>query len=141
MRGVCVSELGLITGSRDKTVRVWAEGAAPSDMTCVATLVGHTDFVVPVACVPALGAAPRGLIVSGSRDKSVRLWDADSASCVSTLTGHEQQVACLAVGPDGEIYSGALDRCVRGACQHMPATLYMHTYMWASAHLPTACRV
>jgi WD40 repeat protein len=55
----------LVTGSSDKTVKVW-------DMRmfgeCLNTLEGHTDFV---SCLSFAG----DLLVSGSDDCSIRLWD------------------------------------------------------------------
>lgn len=60
----------VLTGSDDKTVRLWdLTENAPTQ-----TFSGHGDYVRAAAWMPA-GGAMQGLVVSGSYDATVRLWD------------------------------------------------------------------
>jgi WD40 repeat protein len=75
-------------------------------------------------------------IISGSRDHSVRIWDAVSGSQEQTLNGHTRWISSVAFSPDGsQIISGSGDRTVRvwdavsGAQKH---TLTGHT-SWISS--------
>ena len=54
-------------------------------------------------------------IVSGSCDKTVRLWDADTGQPIGApLTGHTDRVNSVAFSPDGHrIVSGSADKTVR----------------------------
>jgi WD40 repeat protein/serine/threonine protein kinase len=57
---------------------------------------GHTDGVTSVAF------APDGkLFLSGSRDQSVRVWDAATGLELRLLTGHEGAINGVAISPDG----------------------------------------
>jgi WD40 repeat protein len=69
--------------------------------------------------------------VSGSYDKTVRVWDLDAGTCVATLQGHSTPVRSVAVTADGRrAVSGSYDKAVRvwdldaGRCV---ATLQGHT--------------
>ena len=72
------------------------------------TLKGHNQPVRSVAF------SPNGrLIVSGSDDRSVMLWDAASGALVRTLKGHSEGVGSVAFSPDGRlVVSGSDDRTV-----------------------------
>ena len=53
-------------------------------------------------------------IVSGSFDKTVRVWNAATGTCVATLTGHSDLVRSVAFNHDGSrIVSGSKDKTVR----------------------------
>jgi WD40 repeat protein len=54
-------------------------------------------------------------IVSGSRDKTVRLWDAQTGQPIGQpLQGHGESVNSVAFSPDGKrIVSGSTDKTVR----------------------------
>ena len=48
-------------------------------------------------------------IVSGSWDKTLRVWDINSGECVQKLEGHEDSIICITVLPDGSLVSGSRD--------------------------------
>jgi WD40 repeat protein len=58
------------------------------------TLTGHAEWVWAAAWT---GAGEGPLLATGSRDKTARLWDTSTGQCVTTLTGHEDQVFGVAV--------------------------------------------
>ncbi len=74
----------------------------------VALLTGHTRRVLSVAFSP-----DGKTIVSGSDDRTVRLWEVDTGTHTRTLTGHTRRVLSVAFSPDGKtIASGSYDGTV-----------------------------
>ncbi|MBL9149766.1 MAG: protein kinase [Phycisphaerae bacterium] len=69
----------------------------------------------PMSAVYDVEFSPDGrFIVSGSFDRTVRLWDSADGALRATLEGHERPVWGIAVSPDGtHVASGSADRTVR----------------------------
>ncbi|KAJ1988403.1 hypothetical protein H4R33_002444 [Dimargaris cristalligena] len=44
------------------------------------------------------------LLISGSWDKTIKLWDMATGECVRTLAGHSDFIKCLALVPGGRVY-------------------------------------
>ncbi|KAK4050456.1 hypothetical protein OIV83_003526 [Microbotryomycetes sp. JL201] len=63
--------------------RRWTRGEPKSTW-----LKGHTDSVY---CIQFDDKH----VISGSRDKTIRIWDLRTAECIKVLTGHEGSVLCL----------------------------------------------
>jgi len=69
----------------------------------VRTLEGHSHHVRLVAFSP-----DGGMLASGSRDETIKLWDMATGREVRTLTGHTSEVWSVAFSPDGQtLASGA----------------------------------
>ena len=75
----------------------------PAEVHC---LHGHTNYVTCVAYSP-----DGNQIVSGSQDKTIRVWNATTGQCVAgPFKGHTQKVTSVAYSPDGhQIVSGSAD--------------------------------
>jgi WD40 repeat protein len=92
--------------------------------SCKSTLSGHTDKVTSLAFSP-----DRALLVSGSIDKSVKLWDVQTGGAVKTFRGHHSAVLSVSISSDSTIIaSGSQDGTislwnVRTGKLRLPATL------------------
>jgi WD40 repeat protein len=80
-----------VSGSRDRTLRVWNLESGQT----VRTLEGHTDAVQGVAVTPDGHRA-----VSASRDRTLRVWDLQSVKEITTFTGEDRIFSC-AFAQDG----------------------------------------
>ena len=84
---------GVVSWSDDKTVRMWD---LPTEKTVV-TFEGHTDYVRAGSMV----ATSPDLVVSGSYDHSVMVWDRRAPSSPSLQCGHGAPVEACLVLPSG----------------------------------------
>jgi WD40 repeat protein len=69
---------------------------------------GHDGIVWSVALLP--GSA---LALSGGEDRTAKVWDMRSQSCIHTLRGHAGPVWSIAAMPSGRALSGSLDGTVK----------------------------
>jgi len=104
----------LASCSSDLTVKLWD----PSDeYKNIRTLPGHDHSVSAVRFIPsgAAGSPASGnLLVSASRDKSLRIWDVTTGYCVKTLRGHADWVRDVAPSFDGRwLLSAGNDQTAR----------------------------
>lgn len=79
----------LISGSHDKTARIWDMSTGISHC-----LEGHTDAVT------CLVVTPEGLLLTGSYDKTIRVWDLKSREFLKILGEHDDCVTSLALDGD-----------------------------------------
>ena len=105
----------VVSGSDDNTVRIWN---METGRQVGEPLTGHTDWVWSVAISPPFkiadengngggGSAAARYIASGSRDKTVRIWDMETGRQVGEpLTGHTGAVWSVAISPSFKILDG-----------------------------------
>jgi len=73
-------------------------------------LKGHTDWVLSIVVSPDSRWA-----ISGSHDKTVKLWNLETGACVGTFEGHQSDILSVAVSPGGSwvASTGFTDNTVR----------------------------
>lgn len=104
----------LASCSHDLTVKLWDPS---EEYKNIRTLPGHDHSVSAVRFVPsgAAGSPASGnLLVSASRDKSLRIWDVTTGYCVKTLRGHGDWVRAVSPSFDGRwLLSAGNDQVAR----------------------------
>ncbi|CAH0029077.1 unnamed protein product [Clonostachys rhizophaga] len=111
--GPVTSKGVILTGSGDKTVKIWSL----ADYTCVRTFEGHTNSVLKVYWLNMPEEQGKGKkpvqFASAGGDGLVKVWDANSGETECTLDNHEDRVWALAVHPEkNTIVSGSGDSTV-----------------------------
>ncbi|KIL69523.1 hypothetical protein M378DRAFT_183963 [Amanita muscaria Koide BX008] len=91
----------LITGSCDRTVRVWNLETG-AELHC---LKGHTRAV---RCLQFDEAK----LITGSMDNTIKVWDWRRGQCIRTLAGHSDGVVCLNFDSN-VLASGSVDSTIR----------------------------
>ncbi|KAG2744529.1 hypothetical protein P692DRAFT_20644263, partial [Suillus brevipes Sb2] len=66
--------------------------------TPIRTFGGHEGGLTAVAVFP-----DRRRMITGSEDKTLRLWDLETGVVLKKMEGHRRQVLALAVSRDGQI--------------------------------------
>ena len=113
IRSVCFSpdDSQLVTGAEDELVRIFEVAS----QRLLRSLVGHS---MEVFCVEWTSNGQ--YILSGSGDKSIRVWDSEAGTCIfdmvkpdnfegTTQTG----ITCVAISPDNQMAAaGSLDRSI-----------------------------
>ncbi|EPY25941.1 guanine nucleotide-binding protein subunit beta-2-like 1 protein [Strigomonas culicis] len=97
----------IVSGGRDNVLRVWNVKGE-----CVHTLEqgAHSDWVSSLCFSPSNST----LVVSGSWDNTVKVWDLADSKCIKTLVGHTNYVTSVTVSPDGSLCaSGGKDGVAR----------------------------
>eukprot|EP01087_Luapelamoeba_hula_P008255 TRINITY_DN2059_c1_g1_i4.p1 TRINITY_DN2059_c1_g1~~TRINITY_DN2059_c1_g1_i4.p1 ORF type:complete len:670 (-),score=108.76 TRINITY_DN2059_c1_g1_i4:354-2363(-) len=91
----------MITGSRDKTLRLW-------DIEKGQTITTFKNHTGQVWCLQF----DEHKIVSGSDDKRLNVWDIGSGKLITSLHGHSWGIGCLQFD-DKKIISGAADKTMK----------------------------
>jgi WD40 repeat protein len=92
----------LVSGGKDGSIAIWRRGA--SGVALVRRLLGHSAAVVTLQ-------ATATVILSGSFDHTVRLWDVATGRCLSTCAMHTASVWSVAMNTS-YIVSVGLDAAV-----------------------------
>lgn len=97
-----------LSASWDKTLRLWELSSG----TTTRRFVGHSNDVLSVSF-----SADNRQIVSGSRDRSIKLWNT-LGDCKFTITdkGHTEWVSCVRFSPNPQnpvIVSSGWDKLVK----------------------------
>ncbi len=104
VRSVAFSADGsiLASSSQDKSIRLWRVATGEP----LRVLSGHRHWVTTVTYVPAAPGASNTpadqIIASGSRDKTIRLWQG-TGKVLQTLEGHTDAVNAIAIGSNSSI--------------------------------------
>ena len=119
--GTASTSRGLVlTGSGDKTVKIWSL----TDYSCLRTLEGHTNSVLKVLWMPlpsttaattAAVSSPKFnlQIASAGGDGLVKIWNANTGETAATLDNHADRIWALTVNPaTNTLVSGGGDSTV-----------------------------
>lgn len=92
----------LAVSSNSETIRVFSL----LDMSCTASLAGHTDTVLALDAAPllaeaaglgtGLGTVLGTVLGSGAKDNQVRVWECDRGRCLGVGEGHVAAVSAVA---------------------------------------------
>jgi U3 small nucleolar RNA-associated protein 13 len=121
----------LVTGSKDNTAKLWKIDPSTDTFECFVTLRGHAESVgavslskaVPASDTPAFKKPlnqPPLFVISGSQDRTIKLWDISSqkdpatARARYTRRAHEKDINSIDIHHSGDIFASASqDRLVK----------------------------
>ena len=87
-----------VTGSRDKSIRVWDLNTTK----VIRTLQGHTDEITSLVF-----SKDGTQLASASKDQNIRIWNLSSSDEHRNFAGHDGYVWSAVFSPDGKIFASA----------------------------------
>ena len=105
----------LASGSRDTKIRLWEADTGKYIRTTGSNVGIHRMLRVHTSSVSSIAFNPDGSrLASGSRDGTIRLWNAATGKHLATLRGHTDYIYSIAFSPDGSrLASGSGDDTIR----------------------------
>ena len=98
------------SASLDRTIKVWGLTAGTAHFS----LEGSGGHDRGVNCIDYYPGGDKPYLLSGSDDKTVKIWDYQTKACLQTLEGHSQNVSAVCFHPRLPlIVTGAEDGTVR----------------------------
>ena len=99
-----VSSTKLISGSEDKTIRVWN---IQNETTETSVLKGHNSWVSNLVLLK-----DHNTLASSSWDRTINLWDISNCELVKTLDRHSDRVNSIALTDDNTLISVSQDKTI-----------------------------
>jgi WD40 repeat protein/tRNA A-37 threonylcarbamoyl transferase component Bud32 len=79
------------------------------DGRCIRTFEGHNEFINSVCFSPDGKTA-----LSGSYDKTIKLWNVETGICIRTFEGHNKSIQSVCFSPDGKtVLSSSWDDTIK----------------------------
>ncbi len=76
---------------------------------CIRTILAHKSAISSIVV-----SNDNRLLITGSHDKSIKLWELSTGQIIDTLRGHSDGITCLAISDDNKtIISGSKDKTIR----------------------------
>ncbi|KAJ2785761.1 hypothetical protein H4R18_000307 [Coemansia javaensis] len=118
----------VISGGLDRQIKLWDVGQARASSGPICAL-GAFGSAAPSSSVYALACNAQGsLVVSGSPEKIVRVWDPRAGRQLTTLTGHTDHIRAVLLSADSElVLSGSSDTTVKLWSMRMRRCLSTYT--------------
>ena len=88
-------------GSSERRIELFS-----NSLEHMGSLCGHED------CIWCLCALPNKTLASGSYDTTIKIWDIEERTLISTLFGHTNRVSALCYVREGVFVSGSADYCL-----------------------------
>lgn len=113
------------SASQDRTAKIWSA----EDGSIMGILRGHRRGVwsikfapknIPTISSESGSSSNRGLVITGSGDKTVKVWSLSDYSCLLTFEGHTNSVLKVLWLPPPHIFASDEDVSSRGAVQINP---------------------
>ncbi|MFN6299244.1 MAG: WD40 repeat domain-containing protein, partial [Microcystis sp.] len=89
-------------GENDKTVIIWNLGEKSS-----ITLKGHSDWFGGILSVDF--GSNNKFLASGSKDKTIKIWDIKRGTEVKTLSEHSDHINSVSVSPNNQLLASGSD--------------------------------
>ncbi|KAL4763302.1 U3 snoRNA-associated protein UTP13 [Aspergillus foveolatus] len=126
------------SASQDRTVKIWSA----DDGSVVGVLRGHKRGVwsarfspkgTPILSADAKSSTNRGMIVTGSGDKTVKLWNLSDYSCLLTFEGHTNSVLKVLWLPPPDMSSKTEDEDDEDAAAANPNSIQLRPLVASAA--------